>query len=280
MILLFTGVKAQGLDYSQLIAMNSNSQENIGTNVFEKDYSRGLDFNPLAGIKEVNLSSWENTRMGIRTQLIGMNGNFRENIKTNMFERSFSEGLNYGSLIKEREINLDNWINTRTGIRTQLIAMGNNSQKNIETNMFRRNSDQEIGCEFLIEKRKTRRNNWKRLGMFVASVTFNAVSDGLRDDGKKQWAHIAQVGNIGTLLAIPFVTDIRKEQWPQYLATYAAVRYGEFDYAYNATRGLPMDYLGDTCLYDKFMKKQPAFLRFFSKAVILTGGVAINFREF
>lgn len=97
--------------------------------------------------------------------------------------------------------------------------------------------------------------SWELLGIFASSILLDAVGDGLNDRGDKVWGHGLQAASTGVLLASPFIIDIDLSKWGYYLASYVTMRIALFDFAYNATRGLPLDYVGNSSLWDKGLQE-------------------------
>jgi len=87
---------------------------------------------------------------------------------------------------------------------------------------------------------------WKVIGIYSSSIVLNAVGDGLNDSGQKTWGHLCNATSIGLLLTSPFVIDYNKSKWGYYLTSYVSLRIALFDYSYNLTRGLPLNYIGGT----------------------------------
>jgi len=90
---------------------------------------------------------------------------------------------------------------------------------------------------------------------YTGAVALNAIGDGLNDNGVKGWGHVANALSIGTLLMSFTWIDYDRTKWWVYPLTYVSVRFAGFDYIYNTTRGLPLNYIGGTSFYDQFMQK-------------------------
>jgi hypothetical protein len=119
--------------------------------------------------------------------------------------------------------------------------------------------------------------NWKRLGLFTASIALDAAGDALMDDGTKKLGHLCNAASVATTISIPFILDVDKENWLGYLASYTFIRFAVFDYTYNGVRGLPFGYTGNTSHYDKMMQKVPNGFELWSKSIVLSVGLHINF---
>jgi len=133
----------------------------------------------------------------------------------------------------------------------------------------------------LISFQSQAQNNdaWKRLILFSGSIALDATADAMYDNGDKELAHFMKAASIGVTLSIPLFVDVKKDTWLWYLASYTFIRFAIFDYTYNSVRGLPLDYMGNTSGYDKFMRQQHSGVILFGKAIFLTAGIAINFNE-
>jgi hypothetical protein len=107
----------------------------------------------------------------------------------------------------------------------------------------------------------------------------NAAGDALNDKGEKVWGHSLRAASIAVLLINPLITEVQREDWLPYVLQYVLIRFAVFDYTYNATRGLPMGYTGNTSHYDKLMQKVPNGFEAWSKSIFLTVGITINLRE-
>jgi len=108
-----------------------------------------------------------------------------------------------------------------------------------------------------------RSNKWKELAVDIASISLNALGDGLNDNGKKGIGHVCNALSIGVLLTSPWVIDYKQGYWYEYLLTYTFLRFGMFDPIYNTTRGLPFNYLGTTAPTDRMLRYfggQPTFI--------------------
>jgi len=90
---------------------------------------------------------------------------------------------------------------------------------------------------------------------YAGVVALNAIGDGLNDNGIKDWGHLCNAASIGTLLMSFTWIDYNKNKWWIYPLTYTSLRFTLFDYSYNLTRGLPLNYIGGTSFYDQFMQK-------------------------
>jgi hypothetical protein len=116
---------------------------------------------------------------------------------------------------------------------------------------------------------------WKVIGVYTGSIVFNAMGDGFNNSGHKQLGHAFNATSIGLLLASPFVIDYDKSKWGYYLTSYVALRMATFDYVYNTTRGLPLNYIGGTSTWDKFLGKMNPPNTYMGRGVFFIVGVSI-----
>ena len=79
------------------------------------------------------------------------------------------------------------------------------------------------------------------------------------------------------MLSIPLIIDVNKDNWIIYLLEYTFIRFGIFDYMYNASAGNDLNYIGNSNFYDKALGNQDHLA--FAKVLSLTVGIAINFNE-
>ena len=121
----------------------------------------------------------------------------------------------------------------------------------------------------------------KVLTLYSAAIIFDAVGDGLYDSGEKTWGHTLQAASVATLLISPLVLDMNKDNWWWYIITYTSLRIAIFDYSYNLTRGLPLNYVGTTSITDKIQQKfnPPTGHLWFPKAIFLTLSITIPINE-
>lgn len=115
--------------------------------------------------------------------------------------------------------------------------------------------------------------------MFTTSIALNAVGDGLNTAGNKDLGHLCNALSIGVTLSIPFVIDIKKDEWYWYLLEYSFIRFATFDYIYNISAGNDLTYYGQSQGYDKFLGKQEEWGVAVIKGTVLMIGVSINFQK-
>ena len=120
---------------------------------------------------------------------------------------------------------------------------------------------------------------WKVIGIYSSSIVLNAVGDGLNDSGEKQWGHLCNAASIGLLLTSPFVIDYDKSKWGWYLTSYVSLRIALFDYSYNLTRGLPLNYIGGTSTWDRVLTKMNPPDTYMGRGVFFVVGISIPLNE-
>jgi hypothetical protein len=96
----------------------------------------------------------------------------------------------------------------------------------------------------------------KTIGIFSASIILNAAGDALKDSGHKPLGHTLDAASYAALGSSIILLNPNKRNWFTYLATYTLLRIALFDVTYNLTRHLPIDYVGNTCAWDKMRQKQ------------------------
>jgi len=116
---------------------------------------------------------------------------------------------------------------------------------------------------------------WKVIAVYSGSIILNAVGDGLNDNNHKQWGHLCNAMSIGLLLTSPFIIDYEKSKWGWYLTSYVSLRIAMFDYSYNLTSGLPLNYIGGTSTWDKVMKKMNPPDTYLGRGVFFVVGITI-----
>jgi hypothetical protein len=106
----------------------------------------------------------------------------------------------------------------------------------------------------------------------------NGIGDALNDSGHKTAGHALNAFSAAALLSGTIWSQPVKRDWLTYLISSAGVRFVTFDYAYNLTRGLPIEYSGTTSPDDRIKNKVPAGFKTFTKATVLcfTLGFTIN----
>lgn len=135
------------------------------------------------------------------------------------------------------------------------------------------------GQHFTQHKQKRVPEYLKVVGVYTASILLDAAGDALNDKGEKQWGHLCNAASVGVLLTSPFIIDYDKSKWGWYLSSYVCLRIATFDYTYNAVRGLPLNYIGNTSLWDKGMQKLNPPGTLFARTCFFTVGFTIPINE-
>jgi hypothetical protein len=137
-------------------------------------------------------------------------------------------------------------------------------------------------CLFVGAQAQQRKHDgrWARIGLITSSIVFNAVGDGLYDDGHKLAAKSFRAASIGSLLAIPVVSGpIDRKKAFKYALSYGLMRFAIFDLAYNGTRGLPLNYIGTTSIHDRVVGGSPPLMIGMMRATSLWISIELNNRE-
>jgi len=126
----------------------------------------------------------------------------------------------------------------------------------------------------------------KTIAVYTTSIVLGGIGDGLNDGiiGDKSYkplGHALNATSVGILLVSPFILDYNRKNMVWYLASYLSINIGLFDISYNAARGLPIGYVGNSCLYDKFWRatKSPESWIVFKDAFFITIGIMIPINE-
>lgn len=102
--------------------------------------------------------------------------------------------------------------------------------------------------------------------LYILSILFNAVGDGLNDSGKKGIGHILQA-----LAFIPLLFD--NPIWYVAIPSYTLLNIALFDYAYNISRGEDIDFVGTTSLWDRLISKVPFGFMLFVRLMAFIVGI-------
>ena len=126
----------------------------------------------------------------------------------------------------------------------------------------------------------------KTIAVYSSSIILSAVADGLNDGviGDKSYkplGHALNATSVGILLVSPFILDYNRKNMGWYFASYLTLRIGIFDLSYNKTRGLPLGYVGNSSIYDKFWQslKSPESWIVAKDAFFFTIGIMIPINE-
>jgi len=128
---------------------------------------------------------------------------------------------------------------------------------------------------------------WERWGKSVAvagiqvtSIALEAWGDAEFDMGNKILGHSLQAASVGVLVAAIPALHLGKNDVIAFSLSYLGWRVGTFDAFYNQARGLPWDYIGNTCNYDKVMSKIPPFGRSTIKGWCIGMTIGLTIKEF
>ena len=132
-----------------------------------------------------------------------------------------------------------------------------------------------------ISMNERRNNSLKITGLFITSIALNAMGDAYNNENQKTLGHTLNAGSILTLLSIPLLTNVKKDKWIWYLASYTSLRIGMFDPIYNKTRGLPFNYVGNSSISDKILgkAKSPDGLGYLGRGAFFTVGFFIPLNQ-
>jgi len=119
----------------------------------------------------------------------------------------------------------------------------------------------------------------KVITIFTASIALDAIGDGLYDSGDKTAGHTLQAASTGLLVASPLFLDMDRDNFWWYLISYVSLRIAFFDYSYNLTRGLPLEYRGTTSLWDKTVNEFNPPSTLWHRSVFLTLAIVIPIKE-
>jgi len=92
-------------------------------------------------------------------------------------------------------------------------------------------------------------NEAKIAGIMIGEVTLSAISDGLYDNGYKLESKIIELVAKGLLAYGVREIIIQQGNFGRALVKYVGFRVSLYDFSYNATRGLPLGYIGTRHLF-------------------------------
>lgn len=126
--------------------------------------------------------------------------------------------------------------------------------------------------------------NWKKglavVGYHTATICLGALGDSQYDLGNKEWGHALHAAEVGMLLGGGFIWKPRgTSEIVSYILSYGFLRLSLYDAFYNWNSGLPVNFVGSTSEYDKFMSKIPPHGRTFIKSWSLVIGISIPILE-
>jgi len=120
----------------------------------------------------------------------------------------------------------------------------------------------------------------KAIGIITTSIVFDAMGDAYNDSGSKVLGHSLNAASVGILVASPFILKIPTYKWGWYAASYIGFRVALFDPIYNVTRGLDINYIGDSSLWDKSLQKQDPNWIMAARGLCFTVAISIPIKEF
>ena len=132
-------------------------------------------------------------------------------------------------------------------------------------------------AQFVSRDRKVISQPAKVIICFSGSIITGALSDAMRDEGRKPLSHLYQAASISFMLPLPYFYKVEPGSFGWYLASYCCIRFGLFDLIYNSARGLPLGYVGRTSVYDNTIRKfdPPESMLMCGRALVLSVGIKI-----
>lgn len=124
--------------------------------------------------------------------------------------------------------------------------------------------------------------NWKRpvaISLYhVGTVLAGSLGDAYNDSGNKPLGHTLKALEVAALISGPMLFKLSKREYAPYIATYVGWRVVGYDYLYNAARKLPLDYLGKSSNWDRFLSKQQPSGIVFARSIVLIATIHIPIR--
>jgi len=110
----------------------------------------------------------------------------------------------------------------------------------------------------------------KTVGLYIAQIGLQATGDALDNNGHYCAGHLCNAASVGTLLVMPYVCKIKRNEWPIRLISYVGIRFALYDYVYNYVRGKPVGYLSKDVYPDKILSHyNPNYIMFGRGAIFL-----------
>ena len=126
--------------------------------------------------------------------------------------------------------------------------------------------------------------NWKRpvaISLYhVGTVLAGSLGDAYNDSGNKPLGHVLKAVEVSALISGPMLFKLSKNEYAPYIATYVGWRVVGYDYGYNAGKGLPWDYNGDSSNWDRFLNKQQPSGIIFARSIVLVATIHIPIKYF
>ena len=132
-----------------------------------------------------------------------------------------------------------------------------------------------------VQAQQTKWDKWRpyiKKAVMITSVVLEAKGDALYDEGLKSKGKLYQAASLATFATLIPLHKKGDNLWAE-AASYVAFRIALFDPTYNLSRGLPIDYIGSTSLWDKGLQKfnPPKMAQLWGRAVILGFGITVKF---
>lgn len=102
--------------------------------------------------------------------------------------------------------------------------------------------------------------------LYISSILFNAIGDGLNDKGNKSFGHVLQA-----LAFIPLFFN--NPVFYIAILSYVLLNIALFDYAYNLTRGLKISFVGTSSWWDQAISKVPFGFMLFVRLICFVVGI-------
>ena len=111
--------------------------------------------------------------------------------------------------------------------------------------------------------------------LLILSVLFGAIADGLNESGKTTWGHVIEAAEKVALL----LSGVLAGTW-LVIISYIAFRVAFFDIAKNIAKGQKWSYLGDSCWWDRTLKRFPVHGVTFARLIFLAFAIGFTYKEF
>lgn len=135
------------------------------------------------------------------------------------------------------------------------------------------------------------------LSVIVGSLIAGAIGDGLNDRPNKvvkegdeikkvisykPTGHILKGAEIGLLLLSPFLISVDILDLIPYVASYMLARAVLFNPLYNVARGVNINHIGNSNMWDRFLRKMkaPNWGFWFARVILLAAALGIILNEF
>jgi len=112
----------------------------------------------------------------------------------------------------------------------------------------------------------------------ICLVAIGAAADALNDTGMQTIGHASSAVEVGGLLVCGLVLNLQRKDVLTLLIAYVCFRMVGFDYMYNAVAGLPLEYHGESSLWDGFLSQFPHHGILFARSIFLIVGISIPFK--